>query len=57
MWDLFDFNSDGKVSLEEEVIGIQLVEGTLFPEDEDSGEDEFDLDGEDDAGAEEEDDF
>ena len=57
MWDLFDFNNDGKVSLEEEVIGIQLVEGTLFPEDEDSGEDEFDLDGEDDTDAEEEDEF
>ena len=57
MWDLFDFNNDGKVSLEEEVIGFQLVEGTLFPEDEDYGEDEFDLDGEDDTDAEEEDEF
>jgi len=57
MRDLFDFNGDGKVSLEEEVIGFQLVEGTLFPEDEDYGEDEFDLDGEDDTDAEEEDEF
>jgi len=57
VWDLFDFNNDGKVSLEEEVIGFQLVEGTLFPEDEDYGEDEFDLDGEDDTDAEEEDEF
>lgn len=30
MWDLFDFNSDGKVSLEEKVIGIQLLEGTFY---------------------------
>ena len=30
MWDLFDFNNDGKVSLEEKVIGVQLLEGTLY---------------------------
>jgi len=29
MWDLFDFNNDGKVSLEEKVIGVQLIEGTF----------------------------
>ena len=29
MWDLFDFNNDGKVSLEEKVIGVQLLEGTF----------------------------
>lgn|GEM_PF-6194275 len=34
MQEVLDFNGDGKVSLEEEVIGIQLVEGTLFLEDE-----------------------
>ena len=30
MWDLFDFNSDGKVRLEEKVIGVQLLEGTFY---------------------------
>ena len=30
MWDLFDFNNDGKVSLEEKVIGVQLIEGTFY---------------------------
>ena len=30
MWDLFDFNNDGKVSLEEKVIGVQLLEGTFY---------------------------
>ena len=30
MWDLFDFNDDGKVSLEEKVIGVQLLEGTFY---------------------------
>lgn len=39
MWDLFDFNNDGKVDLEEKVIGIQLVEGTLFPEETASNDD------------------
>ena len=30
MWDLFDFNNDSKVSLEEKVIGVQLLEGTFY---------------------------
>ena len=30
MWDLFDFNNDGKVSLEEKIISIQLLEGTYY---------------------------
>ena len=30
MWDLFDFNNDGKVSLEEKVIGVQLLEGSFY---------------------------
>ena len=30
MWDLCDFNNDGKVSLEEKVIGVQLLEGTFY---------------------------
>ena len=29
MWDLFDFNNDGKVCLEEIIIGVQLTEGTF----------------------------
>ena len=28
MWDLFDFNSDGKTSLFEKVVGIELLEST-----------------------------
>ena len=30
MWDLFDFNDDGKVSLDEKAIGVQLLEGTFY---------------------------
>ena len=30
MWDLFDFNNDGKVSLVEKVIGVQLLEGSFY---------------------------
>lgn len=30
MWDLFDFNNDGKVCLEEIIIGVQLTEGTFY---------------------------
>ena len=30
MWDLFDFSNDGKVSFEEKVIGVQLLEGTFY---------------------------
>ena len=28
MWDLFDFNNDGKTSLFEKVIGIELLESS-----------------------------
>ena len=28
MWDLFDFNNDGKTSLFEKVVGIELLEST-----------------------------
>lgn len=30
MWDLFDFNNDGKVCHEEIIIGVQLIEGTFY---------------------------
>lgn len=32
MWDLFDFNSDGKTSLFEKVVGIELLESTFREE-------------------------
>ena len=52
MWDLFDFNINGKVRLEEKVIGVQLLEGTFYdtstaPNDNDYGDaddDEIDED-------------
>ena len=53
MWDLFDFNNDGKVSLEEKVIGVQLLEGTFYDNstasstgDYGDADDELDEDGE-----------
>ena len=53
MWDLFDFNNDGKVSLEEKVVGVQLLEGTFYDNstasntgDYDDADDELDEDGE-----------
>lgn len=33
MWDLFDFDNDGKVSLEEEVLGVALLDEMLAPKD------------------------
>ena len=30
MWDLFDFDIDREVCLKEEVIGVQLIEGTFY---------------------------
>ena len=39
MWDLFDFNSDGKVSLEEKVLGAAIVEELLSSDDNDRIED------------------
>ena len=33
MWDLFDFNSDGKTSLFEKVVGIELLESTIHDKD------------------------
>ena len=29
MWDLFDYNNDGKTSLFEKVVGIELLESTF----------------------------
>ncbi|NLI53233.1 MAG: hypothetical protein GX417_02795 [Clostridiales bacterium] len=64
MWDLFDFNNDGKVSLEEKVIGVQLLEGTLYDNSTasstgdygDADDDEIDGDDEpDESGSEDED--
>ena len=54
MWDLFDFNNDGKVSLEEKVIGVKLLEGTFYDNNTasstgdygDADDDELDEDGE-----------
>lgn len=39
MWDLFDFNYDGKVSLEEKVIGTAIAEELLSSDDNDRIED------------------
>ena len=49
MWDLFDFNSDGKTSLFEKVVGIELLESTSHDdessfEDNESDDDELDED-------------
>ena len=33
MWDLFDFNSDGKTSLFEKVVGIELLESIIHDND------------------------
>lgn len=33
MWDLFDFNSDGKSSLFEKVVGIELLESIIHDND------------------------
>ena len=42
MWDLFDFNSDGKTSLFEKVVGIELLES--FSQDENTIIDEIEAD-------------
>ncbi len=64
MWDLFDFNNDGKVSLEEKIISIQLLEGTFYDnstasndnEYRDADDGEIDVDDELDESAPEDDD-
>ncbi len=47
MWDLFDFNNDGEVSLEEKVIGVQLLDGTFYDKSTPSDGSDYD-DGDDD---------
>ena len=49
MWKLFDFNNDGKTSLFEKVVGLELLESTSQGEDtaivsSDSDDDELDED-------------
>ena len=49
MWKLFDFNSDGKTSLFEKVVGVELLESTSQGEDtatlgSESDDDELDED-------------
>ena len=53
MWDLFDFDRDGKSSLFEKVVGIELLESTS--QDEDTIIDEIEAD--DDLGGDDSDDF
>ena len=45
MWDLFDFDRDGKTSLFEKVVGIELLESSS--QDEDATIDEIEADGDD----------
>ena len=50
MWDLFDFDRDGKTSLFEKVVGIELLESSSQDEDATIDDSEFDddvLDGDD----------
>ena len=52
MWKLFDFNSDGKTSLFEKVVGIEVLESIIHDEnatidesesnDDETDEDDFD---------------
>ena len=49
MWDLFDFDGDGKTSLFEKVVGVELLESTSQGEDtatlgSESDDDELDED-------------
>ena len=55
MWDLFDFDRDGKTSLFEKVVGIELLESTSQDEDIsiDGGETDDDLDVDDSDGDDE----
>jgi len=60
MWDLFDFNNDGKTSLFEKVVGIELLESTSRDEvtttaDSESYDDVLDGDDSDDFGENDED--
>ena len=47
MWDLFDFDGDGKTSLFEKVVGIELLESIIHDKDatiDDSESDDDELD-------------
>ena len=54
MWDLFDFDRDGKTSLFEKVVGIELLESSS--QDEDTTIDEIEAD-DDDLDGDDSDDF
>ena len=60
MWDLFDFDRDGKTSLFEKVVGIELLEGSSQDEDTtideiEADDDDLDVDDSDDFDADDED--
>lgn len=59
MWDLFDFDRDGKTSLFEKVVGIELLERSSQDEDttidEIEADDDLDVDDSDDFDADDED--
>lgn len=60
MWDLFDFDRDGKTSLFEKVVGIELLERSSQDEDTpideiEADDDDLDVDDSDDFDADDED--
>ena len=59
MWDLFDFDRDGKTSLFEKVVGIELLESTSQNDepslDDSESDDDLDEDDPDDFDEDEED--
>lgn len=57
MWDLFDFNNDGKTSLFEKVVGLELLDSTIHDTNSASNNSEFDdvLDGDDSSDFDEDD--
>ena len=59
MWDLFDFDRDGKTNLFEKVVGIELLERSSQDEDttidEIEADDDLDVDDSDDFNADDED--
>ena len=67
MWDLFDFDGDGKTSLFEKVVGIEVLESIIHDEnatidesksnDDETDEDDFDEIDDDDNDFEDEDEF
>jgi len=59
MWNLFDFNGDGKTSLFEKVVGLELLESTSQGEDTASVDNDSDdeLDGYDSDELDEDDEY